>query len=103
MAEKKTKDAVKFLEGLVGPLTLGKYINAIRLGEEVTLDAFAKNLGISKAHLCDVEKDRRAVSAERAAKWAKLLGYPVSQFVGLALQAEVDAAGLKLRVHVEAA
>jgi len=100
---KKTKSAVEFLEGLVGPLTLGKYINAIRVGDEETLDAFAKKLGISKAHLCDVEKDRRVVSAERAAKWAKVLGYSVSQFVGLALQAEVDAAGLKLKVNVEAA
>lgn len=100
---KKTKEAVEFLEGLVGPLTLGKYINAIRLGDEETLDTFAKKLGISKAHLCDVEKDRRVVSAERAAKWAKRLGYPVGQFVTLALQAELDAAGLKLRVSVEAA
>jgi transcriptional regulator with XRE-family HTH domain len=103
MPKKKTTDAVELLEGLVGPLTLGKYLNAIRVGDEETLDAFAKKLGISKAHLCDVEKDRRSGSVERAAKWAKRLGYPISQFVTLALQAELDAAGLKLRVHVEAA
>jgi transcriptional regulator with XRE-family HTH domain len=98
-----SKDAVSFLEGLVGPLTLGKYINAIRLGEEETLEAFAKKLGISKAHLCDVEKDRRVVSLERAARWAKLLGYPVDQFVQLAVQAELNAAGLKMRISVSAA
>jgi transcriptional regulator with XRE-family HTH domain len=103
MPKKKKTDAVAFLEGLVGPLTLGKYINAIRVGDEETLDTFAKKLRISKAHLCDVEKDRRVVSVERAAKWAKRLGYPVSQLVTLALQAELDAAGLKLRVNVEAA
>ena len=98
-----SKDAVAFLERLVGPLTLGKYINSIRLGEEETLEAFSKKLGISKAHLCDVEKDRRVVSIERAARWAKLLGYPVDQFVQLAVQAEVNAAGLKMRISVEAA
>ena len=100
---KKTKAAVEFLEGIVGPLTLGKYVNAIRLGEEETLEVFAKKLGVSKQHLCDVEKDRRSVTAERAAKWAKRLGYPVDQFVTLVLQAEVDAAGLDLKVTVEAA
>lgn len=99
----KKTHAAALLEESVGPLTLGKYVNAIRLGEEETLEVFAKKLGISKQHLCDVEKDRRSVTAERAAKWAKRLGYPVSQLVGLALQAEVDAAGLDLKVTVEAA
>ena len=43
------------------------------------------------------------MSIERAARWAKLLGYPVDQFVQLAVQAEVNAAGLKMRISVEAA
>jgi hypothetical protein len=43
------------------------------------------------------------VSVERAAAWAKLLGYDPGQFVELALQAELDAAGIKLKVSVKAA
>jgi hypothetical protein len=58
---------------------------------------------VSRAYLCDVEKGRRAVSVERAAEWARKLGYLQAQYVALALQAEVNAAGLKLRVSVEAA
>lgn len=54
-------------------------------------------LGVSRAYLCDVEKGRRAVSVERAAAWARKLGYLQAQYVALALQAEVTAAGLKLR------
>jgi hypothetical protein len=43
------------------------------------------------------------VSPERAAKWARLLGYPESVLVQLALQAELDAAGLRYTVVIEAA
>jgi transcriptional regulator with XRE-family HTH domain len=35
----------------------------------------AKKLGISKSHLNDIEKGRKAVSPERAARFAKILGY----------------------------
>ena len=100
---KKKKSAAAFLEAKRGPLTLGRYLRSIREGDEETQAVFAEKLEISKSHLCDVEKDRRTVSSERAAKWAEVLGYPVWQFVKLAVQAELDAAGLKLKVEIEAA
>ena len=43
------------------------------------------------------------MSPERAARWARILGYPESVLVQLAIQAELDAAGLKYRVEIEAA
>jgi len=86
-----------------GPLTLGGFLEAIRLGEEQSLAAFSKRLGISRTNLCDIEKGRRSVSLDRAAAWAKALGYADWQFVALALQDEVRAAGLKLKVTVRAA
>jgi transcriptional regulator with XRE-family HTH domain len=101
---KRPINARKELERLTGgPLTFGRMINATRLAEGTSLEAFAARLGISRAHLCDVEKGRRSVSVQRAAEWARMLGYVEAQYVALALQAEVNAAGLKLRVRVEAA
>lgn len=82
------------------PLTLGRFLQAIRLGEEQTLDAFAAQLGISKQHLSDVEHDRRGVSVERAAAWAETLGYHPGQFVELAVQAQLQAARLPFSVLV---
>ena len=64
---------------------------------------FAERRDISRAHLCDIEKDRKPVSAARAAKFAKQLGYSKGQFVRLALQAQVDRAGLDITVTVDAA
>jgi transcriptional regulator with XRE-family HTH domain len=105
MAKKAKKSAaLRALDRAAGgPLTLARLLQAIRLGEEETLEVFAKRLGVTRAHLCDIEKGRRRVSVERAAKWATLLGYHPPQFVELALQDEVAAAGLRLRVDVRSA
>lgn len=102
---KATKsEAVRALEAVAGgALTLGRLLAAIREGEGETLDAFAQKLCITRAKLCDVEKGRRGVSVERAARWAKLLGYSPVHFVQLALQEQVNAAGLRLRVNVSRA
>lgn len=93
-------DAAAFLEEMDGPLTLGRYIESIRLGDEMTQVEFAKKLGITKAKLCDVEKGRRSLSPERAAEWARVLGYSEKQFIRLALQEIIDEAGLRYKVSV---
>ena len=103
-AKEKKSDAMKLLEKLAGgPLTLGRAIESVRKSEELSQDQCAKKLGVSKSHLCDVEKGRKTVSPERAAKWARVLGYPESVLVRLAIQGELDAAGLKYKVEIEAA
>ena len=103
MRTKKKSDAMKFLEGLVGELTLGGLIEAMRQAEATSQVEFAKKLGISKQHLCDIEKGRKFVSPERAAKFARILEHSEQSFVALALQDIVNQGGLKLKVKVEAA
>lgn len=78
-------------------------LEAIRLGDEISQAAFARKLGISRSHLCDIEHGRKSVSLPRVLKFAKALGYPLDQFVRLALQAMVDEAGLNMHVKIEAA
>ena len=103
-AKVKKSEAIKLLEKISGgTLTLGRAIESIRKGQELSQDECAKKLGVSKSHLCDVEKGRKTVSPERAAKWARALGYPESVLVRLAIQDELDAAGLKYKVEIEAA
>jgi len=101
---KRSIGARRHLEKLTGgPLTFGSLIQATRLAEEQSLEVFARQLGVSRAYLCDIEKGRRSVSVERAAAWARKLGYLEAQYVTLALQGAVNAAGLKLLVSVGAA
>jgi hypothetical protein len=45
----------------------------------------------------------KKASPERAARFAKVLGYSKERFVALSLQALVDQAGLRLKVDVKAA
>jgi antitoxin HigA-1 len=102
----KTKgaEAGSFLDSLRGgPLTFGKMIEAIRLTDEITQAGLARRMKISRAHLCDIEKGRRPVHPERAAAFARELGYPVNHFVATAMEDELRKAGLKLRVRLDAA
>jgi transcriptional regulator with XRE-family HTH domain len=104
MVKEKKSATVKYLEKLRGgPLTFGALLRSIRECDEHTLEGLAKRVGVSRSHLCDIEKGRRGVSAERAARWARILGYPEALFVKLAMQAELDAAGIKLKIDVKAA
>jgi len=100
---KKSAD-LQFLEKQAGgPLTLGRLLEAIRFGDEISQAEFARKLGISRSHLCDIEHGRKSVSLSRAMRFAKILGYPGDQFVRLALQSMVDEVGLELQVKIEAA
>ena len=103
MRSKKKNKPMNFLEGLVGKLTFGGLIEAMRQAEGMSQVEFAAKLGISKQHLCDIEKRRKFVSPERAAKFAKILGHSERSFVALALQDIVDQSGLRLKVRIEAA
>lgn len=96
--------ALQFLEKRAGgPLTFGRLLEAIRVGDEISQAEFARMLGVSRSHLCDIEHGRKSVSLARAMKFAKILGYPADQFVRLALQSMVDEVGLDLQVRIEAA
>lgn len=103
MTIRKSK-SMKFLEEMTGgPLTLSELIRSIRLCEEMSQEEFSKKLKISTTHLCDIEKGRKTVSVERAARFAKILGYSQEQFIRLALQGILDKEGIGMKVSVEAA
>src|ERR1700677_3901158 len=84
-------------------LTFGAAVEGLRVGDAFSQTAFAKKLGVSRQYLCDVEKGRRLVSPEQAARFAKAFGHPPNVLVRLALQDSIRASGLKLKVSVEAA
>ncbi|HUB28030.1 MAG TPA: helix-turn-helix transcriptional regulator [Tepidisphaeraceae bacterium] len=88
---------------LGGPLTFAAAVEGLRVGEELSQAAFARKLGVSRQYLCDVEKGRRLVSVQQAARFAKAFGHPPLVLVRLALQDAVRASGLKVKVSVEAA
>lgn len=97
-------DSTRLLERLAdGPLTIAVAIKATREGEGLSQAEFARLLGISRSHLCDIEKARKGVSPERAAEFAQKLGYSERQWVRLALQDLIDRVGLSFKIDVRAA
>jgi antitoxin HigA-1 len=106
MITKKSKGSSvdDFFDSLRGhPLTFGEALAAMRHVHESTQAVFAKKLGISTAHLCDLEKGRRFVSAERAASFARKMKCPETVWVKLAIQDQINQAGLKMKVDIIAA
>ena len=93
----------KFLESVIGePLSFGGLLLSIRLSEEESQVEFSDFLGISKSHLCDIEKGRKSISPRKAAEYATTLGYSPEQFVKLAIQDDLERAGLNLTVEIKA-
>jgi transcriptional regulator with XRE-family HTH domain len=98
-----TTNAKKYLENDVGRLTLGKAIRSIRLSEDESQTEFANKLAVSVQYLCDLEHNRKIVSARRAKLFAEILGYPPEQFISLALQDSLEHDGIHMHVEVKAA
>lgn len=91
------------LEKKHGPITLGRYISAFRQCDELSQAAYARKLKISRANLCDIEKGRKTVSPERAAKIAKLMGVSEMTLIQLAIQDQLNAMKLKYKVELKSA
>lgn len=95
------EESKKFLDSLVKePITLSFIIRNMRECEDYTQSDLAKLLGISKSHLCDIEKRRKFVSPERAAQFAAKLGQSEKFFIQLALQDLIVRDGFPYTVNV---
>lgn len=100
---KVTQTTLDKLDKIIGErLTFGNMICTIRECDDMTQAAFAKILGVSRQYLCDVEHDRKIVSAKTAYEYAEKLGYDAEQFVRLAIQSSLDNAGLEFDIEVQA-
>ncbi len=93
----KYRRAVPFLEKILGEVTFGDYIHALRLGRELTQVEMAALLDISKQELCDIEKNRKIVSIERAILFAKKLKHSEKYFTRCVIDDHLKRAGGKLK------
>ncbi len=102
MSTKKIGHALAKLEKISGTkLTFANMLWSIRKCEDIAQTEFAKILGISSQHLCDIEHGRKIVSPQLAAKYANILNENEEQFVRLAIQSALDKAGLNYDVALD--
>lgn len=96
---KKKSKALKYLEKTSGgSLTFAELFLSIREGEEITQEEFGELLGVSRQKVCDIEKARRIPSPEKAAEYARKLGYLPESFAKLVIEEQIKKAKLKLKV-----
>jgi transcriptional regulator with XRE-family HTH domain len=99
----KDLTGLKSLEAKYGPMTVGLFLMAFREADGLSQSSFAKRLKISRANLCDIEKERKLVSPERAAKFAHILKVPEMALIKLALQDILRSAHLRYKVELKGA
>ena len=84
------------LERRYGHMTIARYVRAFREDEEVSQTQFAKKLGLSRANLCDLEKGRKAITPDRAAKIARRMGVAEEHLIQLAIDDSLRAANFRI-------
>jgi len=101
--KEKAPHGLRGLEKRLGKMSVGEFLRSWRLSEELSQKQFAKKLRISPANLCDIEKGRKGVSPEKAEEIAGILGYSRTVLVRLALEEQLESAGLKYIVEIKPA
>ena len=96
-------EALELVDGPCGFGSFGDLLSIFRTCDEMSLAEFAEVLGVSGSTISDIENGDEIVSPDNAAAWAAAIGYPATVFVERALQDQLDRAGLKMNVRVEAA
>lgn len=94
--------ATDYLDKKYGKISLGDFMKALRESDEISQSDFAIKLKISRANLCDIEKNRKLVSPARAARFAQVLKFPEKLFVKLAIEDILRQSNLKYHIELRA-
>ena len=94
---------IKQWEKELGPLTFGKAIESLRECEEMSLTDYAKELGITKVSLKDLETGKRIPTPKRVAEIAEKMGLSEKVLIELALRDGLRKQGLNYNVKLESA
>ena len=79
-------------------ISLGGFLRAHRMGEEMSQTDFAEFLGISKQRLSDLENNKGNVSIKLCKELADKIEVPAEWLASLALQDMINKEGLNLKV-----
>jgi len=103
MATKNKTYGLKDLEKRLGKMSVGGLLRTWRLSEGVSQKAFAEQIGITPANLCDIENGRKGVSPAKAHEIAQRIGYSSTVLVKVAIEESLSNAGLDYEVDVRKA
>lgn len=102
----KVNESINALEAtkdIWNEMTFGSLIRSLRLSDEISQVNLAKNIGVSKQFLSDVEHNRKDVGFEFAKKVSDALGYSIEPLIELLIRDQLRKQHLNYIVELKKA
>lgn len=92
--------ARKFMESLVGPVTVGMLIRAFRSRMDLTLEQLGEMVGQSASYMSDLERDKKSISLAQIKDIAERMGESIEHYVIAWIRQELNEAHIKMDVEL---
>lgn len=92
--------AVKFMEELAGPVTIGMLIRAYRTRNELTLSELGEIIGQSVSYVSDLERDKKSVSLAQVRDIAERMEESVEHYARVWIKQELSEANINADVEI---
>jgi transcriptional regulator with XRE-family HTH domain len=96
-------DAITATQDVWDSMTFGGLIRSLRLSDGISQVELAKNLGISKQFLSDVEHNRKEVGIAFAKNVSSVLGYSIEPLLELLIRQQLKRQHLHYIVEIKKA
>lgn len=97
-------DLVKKLDDLIGePESFGQLVWAFRQCENLSQEALAKRIGVSKQYISAIENGHKLVSIEQAKKLAEIFEMPPKMFIESLMQQQLNNCHVNYKVELHGA
>lgn len=92
--------AVRFMEELAGPVTIGMLIRAYRTRNELTLSELGEIIGQSVSYVSDLERDKKSVSLAQVRDIAERMNESVEHYARVWIKQELCEANINADVEI---
>lgn len=96
-------DALEATKDIWKKMTFGGLIRSLRISDDISQVKLAKQIGVSKQFLSDVEHNRKEVGISFAKKIADALGYSVEPLIELLIRDQLRKQHLNYIVELKKA
>lgn len=105
MSTKKTDNlnALEATKYIWNEMTFGGLVRSLRISDEISQVKLARNIGVSKQFLSDVEHNRKEVGIEFAKKISDALGYSIEPLIELLIRDQLRKQHLNYSVELKSA
>ncbi len=86
-------EALKFMESINGPTTVGMLLRAYRTRNDITQSDLAKLIVVSKSYVSDLENDRKDISLRQVVAFAEVLKESKELYIQVYFEQSIREAG----------